>query len=94
MKYPIKYKGEKAVLKFPVEESIKKWYVHRLNKDGTTERNGTASYEKEEYCARPCLAHNYRVGYSDKDVKKFIKKYYHVKKAKKQKSKKGKKNKT
>ena len=94
MKYPKKYKKEKVFLHFPVKHKDK-WVAFKLLKDGTLDKTVDLSYDKECQCWRPCLAHNNRVGYSEKETKKIIKKLYNVKeeKRKKEKGKKKRKNK-
>lgn len=83
-KYPIKFKGDKVRLKLPVYSKKKGfWMCAYLNKDGTTEYQGFAGHDTEESCWVCCRAHNKRVGYDPKAVKKFIKTYYEVKKEEK-----------
>lgn len=104
MRYPKKYKNVKTLLKFPVK--IKgKWFACKLTKKGVKkDQKGSiikfciGTYELEQHCWIICNAHNDRVGYTRKEVKKLIKKFKDgeenkkTKKGKK-KSKKGKKGK-
>lgn len=77
--------------------------VSEIDENGKTLKvNGFAEHETEDSCWVCCRAHNRRVGYSDKKVKKFLRqisdkneqedKKRKIKEAKKEKKRKDKKN--
>jgi len=90
MKYPEK---NKELIKVPLFKGDT-WWCSLLNANGTQFESGFAGHLTEESCWICCHAHNQRVGYSKKDVKKIIEHFNHGKKDKKgKKTKKDKKRK-
>lgn len=64
-----------------------KWRCGEINKDGTVNQiTGIADHHTEQSCWICCDAHNQRVGYSKKKVKKMLKKWAKKEKNTKQRS--------
>lgn len=78
MKYPKIIKTE-IELEFPLhQENGGKWIAARLHKNGTHAITGHAEHHTKESCQIVCKAYNNRVGFTDKEVKKILKKYKDV----------------
>jgi hypothetical protein len=89
MKYFVKLNGKKEYVAVPVLQTNKTYKVGRLMPKGEKVLTGYSDHETIESCLVCCKAHNERIGLSDKQVDKWIKK---IKDGKGQKSKKGKGN--
>jgi hypothetical protein len=72
MPYSRKFEGELIPIKVPAMTKDRGWLCSFLNADGTTTESGFAGHSTIESCWICCMAHNNRIGYTKKEVKKII----------------------
>ena len=75
VKYPKTYKKEKDYIKIPIL-SNGKFSSFILFKNGELKKESFAEHHTKESCWICCRAYNNRIGYSEKEVSKIIKKYF------------------